>query len=529
MATRPKTAEQVSPQRVQATLKARYNPIRNLTPSLLSTQLDSFAGGQISRCALTWDKIEERDDVLISVARKRKKAVARHGFEIITLDDSPQAARHKETLEYFYNNITATSAIDGNVRGGWSLLVRQMMDAVGKMYAVHEIIWEPRDRMTATFKFVPLWFFENESGKLRYLEKAAATKGTDLNPAEWIVTVGDGLMAACSVAYMYKHIPLKDWLIYSERHGMPGIRGVTNAKRGSAEWNDMVEAVENFATDFAAVMSSDEKIEAINVETRGQLPYPKLVERMDRAMAAIWRGADLSTMSSGSGEGTGASLQGEEADILEDDDAEMITEVLNEQVDRHVIRYVHGAPRALAYIRVKTGLRQKIDEDIKVDKFLIESGVPTAIKDILTRYGRPIPEPGQNLVRTPAASPSPQPSPGDSGPANSKLGNAAPAPRIDKAKALKARRINQQLAAGSRDSVARALADDMSALRRRLEIITQVEDPELRDAALSKLRSDLPGILEQINVNPGAARAIENALGAALINGYAESVEVRAA
>jgi hypothetical protein len=27
--------------------------------------------------------------------------------------------------------------------GGDSLLIRQMMDAVGKFYAVHEIVWQP--------------------------------------------------------------------------------------------------------------------------------------------------------------------------------------------------------------------------------------------------------------------------------------------------------------------------------------------------------------------------------------------------
>ena len=42
---------------------------------------------------------------------------------------------------------------------------------------------------------------------------------------------------------------------------------------------------------------------------------PALVERMDRAIAALYRGADLSSISKG--EGMGVSLHGEESDMLQ--------------------------------------------------------------------------------------------------------------------------------------------------------------------------------------------------------------------
>ena len=35
-------------------------------------------------------------------------------------------------------------------------------------------------------------------------------------------------MEACSIAYLFKHLPLRDWLVYCERNGMPGVRGVNN-------------------------------------------------------------------------------------------------------------------------------------------------------------------------------------------------------------------------------------------------------------------------------------------------------------
>lgn len=398
MSNRPKTKSIVTPERVQFHLRCRFNPIRALTPELLARQLDSFKAGYLTDFALTAEAIEERDDIIKAVAPKRKKAVARHGYEVLTLDDSPEAQQHKEALEYFYNHLTCTSAIDQNERGSFKLLARQMMDAVGKKYAVHEIVWQPSAAgLTAEFRFTPLWFFENTLGRLRYLTGEASTVGAELAEGGWLTTVGEGLMMACAVAYMFKTLPLKDWLLYCERHGMPGIKGTTNAPRGSEEWNAMVQAVEDFGADFSAVMNESEQIELIDLRGQGELPYPAMIERMDRALAALWRGADLSTLSQSSG--TGASLQGGEAELLEQDDAELISETLNLQVDRWVIRYLFGAeasPRA--YVKILTSGTQNVDQDLKIDEFLLSHGAKLPRAGTMERYGRAPAKEGEEVL-----------------------------------------------------------------------------------------------------------------------------------
>ena len=63
---------------------------------------------------------------------------------------------------------------------------------------------------------------------------------------------------------------------------------------------------------------------------------PAVIEAVNRRMASVYRGADLSSMSSGPGQGTGASLQEKEADILRRDDAETIAETLAE-VSRKIV------------------------------------------------------------------------------------------------------------------------------------------------------------------------------------------------
>lgn len=519
-----KTEEYVTPERVLMTSRTRFNPLRNLTPQKLSRQLDDFDAGYIADAALTWDRIEQRDDTIKSVAPKRKKAVSRHGYEVLMIDDSPTAVRHKEALEFFYNNLITEDATDRNFRGGFNLLVRQMMDAVGKMYANHEIVYRPTPSgLTATFRFVPLWFFENTTGRLRFLESVGSTFGVPLEPGEWLTTAADGLMKACSVAYMYKSLPLKDWLGYSERHGFPGVLGKTNAKRGTAEWNNMVEAVQAWAVDWAAVTNTDESIEGVNIETKGQLPFPKLVERMDRALAALWRGADLSTMSSQSGDGTGASLQGDEMALLEDDDAQMISDTLNTQVDRFVIRYTLGDTEPLAYIKLRTAQRSNVETDLKVDAALREMGVPMAVQDTAERYGRSLPDPDEELL--PSATTT---KPGGSG-------SDAPEPRADLANARlpgvtvrnQALAVAEDLSEASQEESLKARAKDLEDVRAKLEYILTIESGSFRTVALKNLQKDLPALLKSMNEDPAAAKVLEETMAAAVINAWTEAATER--
>lgn len=398
-----KTVSQISEIRVKHSMRARFNPIKTLTPDTLSSMLDGFHAGYLKSAALTWEAIEHRDDVIFGVAMKRKKSISRLNWEILTVDDSEEAKKQQSALVYFYNNLTATSACDANERGGIGLLIRQMMDAIGKKYAVHEIIFDPRAtgtndmQVTANFRFVPLWFFENRDGKLRFLLNEGSTEGIELEPGAWLVTVGDGLMEACSIAYLFKHLPLRDWLVYCERNGMPGVKGVTDAPPNSAQWECAREAVEDFGAEFHALMSRGTDIEAIDLSAKGVLPYPALIDRMDRAIAALWRGSDLATLSRSNG--TGASVQADETAILEADDAAMISETLNTQVDRFVINHLFGDVPVKAYIRLIPNIRKNIKDEIALYRDLYELGVPLALSDIRERFSLPMPVEGDIFLQ----------------------------------------------------------------------------------------------------------------------------------
>jgi len=400
----------ITPERVRRSLQSRYNPIANLTPANLTSYLDQFAQGYLGLFARLADAIERRDDKVAACKRKRCSAIARYGFEILTSDTggdealAQTAEEHKRVLEYFYGNLTAVNALDENQRGGFSLLVRQMADAIGKKYSVHEIIMQPGSGaedggLTAELRFAPLWFFENRTGRLRYLDEDGSTEGVEMPPEQWLVAVNDGIMEACAVAYMFKRLPLQDWLSFTEKFGMPGILGKTPAAHGTTEWTAMEDAVGAFMNDWAAVVNAGAEIALVEAKSGGgQLPFEPLIERMDRAIAILWRGADLSTMSAGAGQGQGASVQGDESDLLEQDDAAWISETLQMQLSRLVIRYHFGDVRPLAYIQIKTRDEGDTKLDIEVLKAAKELGIPVAVKDARERLGLVTPDEGEELL-----------------------------------------------------------------------------------------------------------------------------------
>jgi len=373
--------------------RMRFNPIRALTPQILALALDQFDYGYLRYAAVLWEIIEERDDILSIAAPKRKKAVSRRPMQVLMVDDSAAAHAHRETLTDFWNNVTVTDATDLNVRGGAKLLVRQMMSAMFRKYAVHEVVYKPTPQgLRAEFRFVPLYFFENLTGRLRFTgPEGGMGNGVDLPDNEWMITTSDSpIMKAASICYMFKRLSLQDWLNFSEKFGLPGIHGETPAAKDSKEFNDFVAALDTFANDWIVATNAGAKINLIEAKQNGDGPFAPMVERMDRRLAALCRGADLSTLSRH--DASGASLQGDEQDLLIEDDCELISETLQSQISRFVIQYTYGTDQPLAYVRINPPQEKDIKSEVLVDQFLIDNGGELDGSETYERYNRTAPE-----------------------------------------------------------------------------------------------------------------------------------------
>ncbi|MBE6413317.1 MAG: DUF935 family protein [Verrucomicrobiaceae bacterium] len=367
-----------------------FNPIKNLRPEAVIRALDAFNNGRLSTGARMFESILTRDDTICCLNLKRKKSVSRLDVEIVPLENSRRARAHQKALTKFYETLTVSSVIDKNISGGIRMLISQMMNCVAMKYAIHKIKFsQDGENIKGVFTEYPLWLFENTSGKLRILKNEnQLTDGYDLDDAKWLITCGDGLMQASAIAYVFKHLPLRDWLIYCERNGMPGIKAKTNAFPNSPQWESAKDAVSQFGAEFYAVLSEGTDIEAIDVSSKNQLPYQSIIERMDRMLCALWRGADLGTIS-GSNK-LGASMQWYESTLIEEDDAVNISENLNRNVDTKVIKLLFGDNQPLAKFRLKLPDYEEKKYELDVIERLSKLGLEPDKLELAKKFAFPL-------------------------------------------------------------------------------------------------------------------------------------------
>ena len=417
-----KGAAHITPELVTAQLLQRWNPLRSITPSRFVRALEDYDAGRVADLCRIMDAYERRDDAFRANSRKAYASVARcqHAVNIVEgYEDDADAAIHKETLEKFWVTVRVTSAFQRNETGSLRLLQRQMAGAVSHGHAIHEITWQPSadGTLRATFTFVPPWMFETTTGAARFLPTPASIEGEEMAPGEWLVTTGDGIGIAASICAMSKRLSLNDWLAFCERCGQPGLHGKSSAQYGSPEWKNFVSSLRSFGRDWAIATGLEESVEAVNLNVSAP-PWPALVDMCDRAIAALWRGCDLATVSS-QPDGPGASVQKDEKNILEEDFCEAISEALHDQVSRHVIAWHFGeGTEPLAYLQIRPTTQPNTDADIKIDQHLVSLGVPLSGTAALARYQRetvkdgdandfPLKPPAQTQLPSPPAPPRP--------------------------------------------------------------------------------------------------------------------------
>ena len=460
----------------------KHNPLPYFKPEMLSRVLDSFEHGRIREAVLLWEKIAERDDMLASVKPKREKDVSQLDMQVVVTPDSGQAGLdHRAVLQRFWKTCRAVNSYDRNERGGFRRLIKQMMTAISYRYAAHHIIWDPQPdgELRATFEFVPLWLFENTTGKLRYLKSMSAITGEELDDSEWMVTVGDGLMIACSIGYLAKRSAFNDWLIFSEKFSVPGVLGRTSAKAGTPEALAMESAVMAFGHDWCSLITGDDGTHAKPIEiiqaagNPAGMPMPAVIERIDRRMAALYRGADLSSMSSGQhSKGAGASLQQKETEILLRDDAETLAETLAE-VSRLVIEWHFGnGVEPLARVELVVPIQEDSNEIVTSATQLADRGAKVSSSALMERLNLPAAKDGADALQPMAKGPAPA-MPADLVPGGlESLHNSA----VD---------------SGMKD-LRKALAADLQPLGDALYGAYQAQDFSAMKAALRKISANMP-------------------------------------
>ena len=391
---RKRSAEAGAAGWAEARNRTRYNALFMLDPDVLVRHIAAFAAGDIAGLERVVEEFETRDDKMRVGAFKMASAVASKPWEVRIAkgeEDNARARLHRDILTRFWNRAEATDAFCRNRRGGVRLLVKQMMSAQSRVYSVHDVAWSvrPDGELAATFTHVPAWCFENRTGELRYLRTPGAYTGEPMREGEWLVTVGEGVGISAAILAMAKRLSWNDWMLFSESCGMPVILGNTSAKQGTEAWSALERAVKAVSPKTGLIADIDTRLQAVPMGGSNQSTYRELVDAVDRAISALYRGGDLATMSSTAGDGAGSNSQDGESELMDGDGCAMVSETLHREIDRHVIRFTCGDFEPLAGIVVNPPAEvEDIDRDIRIDTHLAGLGVSLSKADALARYGR---------------------------------------------------------------------------------------------------------------------------------------------
>ena len=241
-----------------------------LTPSRLSSILLAANEGNLYDYLVLAEEMEERDPHYASVLGIRKRAIS--GVEPIVTPASDSALDRK-IADDVRENLAEHE--------GFSDLIENMLDALGKGFSQVEIVWERNKSTWHVEEFLhhdPRFFtFDRDTGReVRMVDEADMVDGVALDPFKWIshraklksgLAVRGGLARLVSFGWMCKSYTVKDWIAFIETYGLPLRLGRYGPNATAEDVDILFNAVANIGTDAAAVIPENMKIEFIQAMT----------------------------------------------------------------------------------------------------------------------------------------------------------------------------------------------------------------------------------------------------------------------
>ena len=397
----------------------------NLTPSRLASILTAAAQGDAYDYLTLAEEMEERDMHYASVLGTRKLALVGLDVRVESASDAPDDVRRADAVRAL-----TTTAEFGE-------MVAHLVDALGKGYAVSEIVWDRSGR-----EWTPLYAerdprffrFDRDTGQeLRLLDAADTTNGLPLPPFKFIVhrprirsglPIRGGLARLAAPAYMCKAWTWRDWMAFADIYGLPMRVGQYGPSASKDDIGKLMAAVANLGSDAAAVMPESVKItfeQAANVAGAGDF-FDKLASFWDRQIS---KGVLGQTMTSDDG----ASLsQAQVHQLVRLDimtaDARALSNTLQRQLVQPFVDLNFGAG---AYPRLTVVVPKPENTAALVDALakLVPLGLRVEQSVVRDKLGMPDPDDDSVVLAQPAAA---MPPAADAGDRPAAQDSPAPAP-----------------------------------------------------------------------------------------------------
>lgn len=330
------------------------HPSAGLTPQRLAQLLHDAEQGDATAYLELAEDLEEKFLHYRAVLTKRKLAVAGLEITVEAADDTPEAIRHADLVR--------------DVIGGpeFADVLFDLLDGVGKGYAVCEIIWDLSERQwrPSAIKYrLPQWFqLDRTDGETLRLRVATNPDGADLTPYKYLIhkprtksgiPIRAGLARAAAWPFLFHAFGWKDWIQFIEIYGHPIRLGKYRAGASLEDKATLLRAVRNISTDFAAIIPESMMLELIRAEgaTANAELYDRLLSRVDQLVSKLVVGATATTDAIAGGHAVGEEHREVEKDI-EQADARQLAGTIRRDLVIPLVSFNHGPQQRYPSVRI---------------------------------------------------------------------------------------------------------------------------------------------------------------------------------
>lgn len=387
----------------QVTDKYSEYPSNGLTPIRLAEIFKEADAGDILRQAELFEEMEEKDPHLFSQLQTRKNAVTGLDFEIIPFD--PDDERDKEIAEFIEAQINGIEGLED--------IMLDLMDAVGKGFAVSEIMWhydagrvvvgDIRSRHQKRF----FWDTEDKF-KVRTDE---VPEGMELPGNKFILhrykarsghPSRAGVLRVVAWMYLFKNYTLKDWVAFCEVYGMPLRLGKYQPGASEDDKRALMQALAQIGADAAGIFPDGTTIEFINTEKASSTDlYERLARYCDEQISKAILGQTL-TSDSGGGSYAQSKTHNDVRHDLTIADCKALAATLRRDLIRPLVLFNFGDDTRIPYIRFDAEESEDLEQTANIIGTLIEkTGLKIPTSYLYKKFSIPKPEGDEEIAQPP--------------------------------------------------------------------------------------------------------------------------------
>jgi phage gp29-like protein len=484
--------------------REQYNPLRSLTIERAVQLLEQGERGEFADLQWVFRLVEKRDAVLRAVIKRRLAAIKKLDWEIKIVAELPeganqaQAEAQQKTLRAAYEAIDNLNEAIGHLsraefRGYAHLNKHRNTD--GDVTHL-----EPLDQWNFIRDGLYGDWFWNPSGESVSIQSANITRiDPELLARDFIVRVEDmPIDEIALIIYLRKNLSQKDWDAFIEIYGIPSGIVIMPPNIPNGREEDYEESATQIAEGGGGALPNGSDYKP-NDQPRGTNPFKEHLDQQNSDLVIAGTSGKLTMLNDATGMGSGQSESHQDTfDQLAEAEALEISELFQRHFDAEQLAEHHPDEPTLAYFELCAQTEEDVTEIVDHAQKLSAAGYQIAPKQLAEKTGYEI------EVKVEA----------EARPAN---GSGQDAEKGDAEKKDGALLNRANILSNNR--LAAAFADDLQPLRKRLEAILQIEDPEILRSRLAAFNNQIPQLLKDINADPSAAVILEEEMQNALARG----------